>query len=899
MNYSTEAAFQEARRRIEEARRTQAAALNLRSLGLHSIPTEIVQLTQLKCVYLDNNLLQALPKDFTKLSHLQELYLRDNCLKSLPLEILQLTQLRRLSLADNELRSLPKDFGKLTRLQELYLDINQLQALPKTFGKLTELRELYLSCNPLRALPQDFVQLTKLESLHLRDCQLSALPQNFAILSKLQVVSLAENDIQTLPEGLAALSSLKALYLHENSALKLPADVLGPTWKEVNENKGQAASPATILDYYYRSRASGGPLNEVKVVLVGRGGSGKTSLVKRLVQGTFSTRVKETSGISITDCTLSCGANEVKLHLWDFAGQEITHGTHQFFFSERSVYLLLLTGREGNAERDADYWLRLIRAFGGESPVIVVLNKIEQSPFELDESAIQQAHSSVRAFQKVDCKTGFGSTELLNTLKETVSGMESVHVTFPSEWVRVKDRLSGMEENYLSLERYREVCKEKGVEDFPSQDLLAGHLHRLGIALNYADDARVRHALVLNPGWVTDGIYKIVRGAEKAVPPGELLASRLSRFLPQEEPDMRIYLVNLMRKFELCFALDSSEKRFLIPAVLSVKSPVLDKEWDTDQNAVRLRYDYEALPQGLLPRFIVRTYVLSKEQRWWRTGVMLAFEGAKALVRAVQSKQECIEIVITGPPEAQQRLAAVVLENFRVIHDDIKALEPKLMVEVAGGTNKYERLGFIQEEARKNATITVDAGRKSLAVQTEAVVNRVASVAVLDAPPSQLRLFVSYSRKDTALKVQFDTNLKIMAAHKLIIPWTDNRLAGGEEWHKEIQEAIEAAHIIVFLVSKDFLASDYIRTNEMPLAMAKAEAGDAVIVPVILKDCVWEPEPWSKYNALPKPLKLVKEFADAEAFFHAVDLSLREVIEREKSNLPRQRRLDSGIVSIT
>ena len=798
-----------------------------------------------------------------------------------------------LDLSGLGLTRLPPEIGQLSALEALHLFNNKLTSLPPEIGLLSALMRLHLAYNQLSSLPRELGQLTVLTKLYLSHNQLTSLPPEIGELQNLELLTLHDNRLEALPEPLKRLNvweRLHQLTLHDNDALGIPSEVLGPTSAMIRRG-ATPAHPRAILDYYFRTQITGGPLNEVKVILVGRGGAGKTSLVKRLVNNEFNENEQETPGISITDWSLKCGKDEVKLHLWDFAGQEITHGTHQFFFSQRSVYLLLLTGREGNAERDADYWLRLIKAFGSDSPVLVVLNKIEQSYFELDEPAIQRDHPSVRSFHGMDCKSGSGREELLKALQETIKGMDSVHKAFPSEWKKVKNRLSGMKENYLGQKEYRVICAENGEKDEASQDMLAGHLHHLGIALNYADDPRVRHALVLNPGWVTDGIYKIIRGVEKTTPAGELKASALAKILPEEEkPAMRRYLVDLMRKFELCFALDEEEKRFLVPAVLPVKSPVLDASWVTDKKALRLRYEYDALPQGLLPRFLVRTHVLSQDKPRWRTGVMLGFEGAEALVRAVQGKQDYIEIIIRGPQEPTQRLAAVVRENFRVIHDDIKALTPRLMIEVEGGTGVYQRLGFLSDSARTDGLLRVDSGMGTLLVKGREILDKMQPPEMLNAPPPLLRVFVSYSRKDLTLKEQFDTNLKVLANQKKIIPWSDSRLAGGEDWNQEIENALKAADIILFLVSSNFLASDYVRDNEMPLAMKRAKAKDAIVIPVILKDCGWQDEEWKKYGALPDPKKPVAGWDDVETAFYEVEKGLREVIKRELAK-PRRRQM--------
>src|SRR6202008_4464686 len=115
-----------------------------------------------------------------------------------------------------------------------------------------------------------------------------------------------------------------------------------------------------------------------------------TSIVNRLLHGTFDD-VKKTEGIRITEWPLTVGEkkDQVRLNVWDFGGQEIMHATHQFFLTERSLYLVVLNGRQGHEDAEAEYWLQLVRSFGGDSPVLVVLNKIGQHPFDLNRAALQ------------------------------------------------------------------------------------------------------------------------------------------------------------------------------------------------------------------------------------------------------------------------------------------------------------------------------------------------------------------------------------------------------------------------------------------------------------------------------------------------------------------------------
>ncbi len=185
--------------------------------------------------------------------------------------------------------------------------------------------------------------------------------------------------------------------------------MLGPIWQDVEFENITPAPPAVILDYYFRTRKASRPLHEAKLILVGFGEVGKTCLVNRLVHDRFNPDEPETKGIQITQWPLTLPAGEdIRLHVWDFGGQEIMHATHQFFLTRRSLYLLVLNGRQGQEEHDADYWLNLIQSFGGDSPVVVVLNKITLHPFDVNRRGLRQKFPEIAAFVPTDCADGTG-----------------------------------------------------------------------------------------------------------------------------------------------------------------------------------------------------------------------------------------------------------------------------------------------------------------------------------------------------------------------------------------------------------------------------------------------------------------------------------------------------------
>jgi internalin A len=540
--------------RIDQAQRDRASQLDLSAQGLTALPEAIGQLTRLPRLDLSRNPLTVIADAIGQLTQLQELNLSLNQLRALPEAIGQLTRLQKLVLASNELIACPEAIGQLVRLQELNLSRNQLTALPEAIGQLTRLPRLDLSGNQLTALPQAIGQLTRLEELNLTNNRLTALPD-----------AIRRN-----------LSILRQLYLHGNDALSLPAEVLGPPRTSTFGLDHLPAKPSDILDYYVRVRAGWRPLNEAKLILVGRGAVGKTSIVNRLVDDAFHPDEKKTDGIRITEWPLQINENDqVRLNIWDFGGQEIMHATHQFFLTQRSLYLLVLNGREGGEDADADYWLKLIDSFGAESPVIVVMNKIKAHPFDLNRRGLQQKYPAIREFIKTDCEDGAGVGQLRKAIERETDRLEHLRDAFPTSWFTIKDQLAGMEKNYLSFDEYREVCARLGEIDAAAQDALAVYLHSLGIALNYKDDPRLQDTHVLNPHWVTNGIYKILNSEKLEAQRGEIRLRELAGVLDSGAYPARMcpFLFDLMKKFELCFTFPDDDTHYLIPELLDKQEP--------------------------------------------------------------------------------------------------------------------------------------------------------------------------------------------------------------------------------------------------------------------------------------------------------------------------------------
>ena len=793
------------------------------------------------------------------------------------------------------------EIENVRRENAAFLDLSGLglTELPESIGQLTSLIVLDLGGNLLTDLPASFGRLTKLVSLYLHDNRMVKLPEVIGQLTQLKDLDLGENQLTELPESLRDLTSLEKLFLHGNDALGLPAEVLGSYWGE----ESQTAEPARILEYYFRVRGDRRPLNEAKLILVGRGAVGKTSLVNRLIHNRFDKDEKKTEGINITEWPLQLNDKEqVRLNVWDFGGQEIMHATHQFFLTQRSLYLLVLNGREGGEDADADYWLKLIESFGGESPVIVVLNKFKEHPFDLNRRGLQQKYVSIRDprnFIETDCEEGIGIEELRAAITRETDGLQDLRASFPASWFAIKEHLAEMKErNYLSFEEYRVLCARLGEKDKEAQESLAGFLHRLGIALNYNDDPRLQDTHVLNPHWVTNGIYKILNAEKLERQKGEIGLSDLGGILDEDEypRGMHRFVFDLMKKFELCFSFPDDDSRYLIPELLDKQQPEEAAEFRPGE-CLNFEYHYTGLPEGLLPRFIVRTHALSEGLQRWRTGAILAFEGCRALVKGdVQDKR--VFINVAGPASNRRRLLAVIRADFERIHRDIRNLQPQEMVpapEFPEVLVPYEKLLAMERDGFKKTPELVKGRMVELDVRellngVDLEGTRRESRREMELRRETVRLFISYSHRDEKLREELQTHLKLLHRQGVIDAWDDRRIDPGDEWKKRIDDNLERADIILLLVSADFMASDYCFEKEMERAVERHAKGEARVIPVIARDVSWRTAPFSDLQALPKDGLAVELWANRDSAWRNVSEGIEAVAEelRKQSGRPFQ-----------
>lgn len=152
------------------------------------------------------------------------------------------------------------------------------------------------------------------------------------------------------------------------------------------------------------------------------------------------------------------------------------------------------------------------------------------------------------------------------------------------------------------------------------------------------------------------------------------------------------------------------------------------------------------------------------------------------------------------------------------------------------------------------------------------------SVGLAKSPSGKaLTVFLSYSHLDNKLKEDVVKHLDPLKKSNLIDAWFDGKITPGNNIDNEIKKFLSKADIILLLISIDFINSFYCIEVEMQEAMSRHEREEARVIPIILRNCLWDSMPFSKLKALPPDGKAVNSWPDRDEAMVSIVKGIRDV----------------------
>jgi internalin A len=851
--------YQTALKRIQKAKKSGATHLDLEGLGLTDLPPEIGGLTNLTQLAFWNNQVSDL-QPIAGLENLTTLFFGNNQISNLQ-PIAGLEKLTGLVFSNNQISDL-QPIADLTNLNQLYSQNNQISDLQPIAG-LTNLTRLYFWNNQVSNL-RPIAGLKNLTTLFFWNNQVSDL-QPIADLTNLNQLSFSNNQISDL-QPIAGLKKLETLAFPNNPITHLPSWILDLnlpirdnyvdgriTLERISVGNNPFTEPPTeivrqgneaIAHYYQHPRER---LGELKIILVGEGAAGKTSVLKRLLNNDFDPHEDQTHGIQIRHEDLSRFGVPTTGRFWDFGGQEIMHATHKFFLSERSVYVVVLNSRKDD---NPDYWLRHIESYGGGGAAValVVFNQMDQNPaYDLDRRALVAKYPFIRGFYPVSAQTGEGMEAFRAALLAQVTAHPLAESKFPTKWIAIKKALEAKDRDYIGYDHFRDICVGEQVDREQDQEFLLRALNDLGVALHF-ERLRGFNTQVLNPLWLTNAVYRIINSSLLATQRGVLHLTEVGTMLRDPRygherfdfpPEKWLFIVRIMEQFELCFE-SAREAEYIVPERLPAAGEAnVPLDVRAGQRSLRLEVRFpEFMPTSIFPRLMVRTNHLIRDTMRWRTAMQLeerAQFGAQARIMADRDDRR-LSIEVCG--QHPRGFLSVLRRELEAIRSSFAELNMEEWVPIEGKVSvKYDTL--LAHEKRNRADYFCPELERDFSVAT--LLDGIEEKA-MRSPEGQMPVnaFVSYAHADEeefqALKL-FKKQVYVEQRLGNVNLWDDGAILPGENWSNAIWQRFEQADLVICLLSPAFIASDFCYEKELQAALEAHKKGEKTIFPVRLIDC--------------------------------------------------------------
>jgi internalin A len=275
------------------------------------------------------------------------------------------------------------------------------------------------------------------------------------------------------------------------------------------------------------------------------------------------------------------------LNVWDSAGQQIEHATHQFFLTEGALYLILWNSRQGadSGKRDVYYWLELLRMRVPRARFLLIATHADRTPPDLPWPDIQRLSGKAFAgHREVDFENPKGFPALQDAILALAAASPSMNSRWNRKWLAVRDRVRDINKKrrYLRPEQFRELLAAEGVSDTGEQLTLAGQLHELGEILYHVHRPDLADFVLLDCEWVTELIGLVSRSSQVRENGGILRREDLDSLWPaaMAPPELRNHVLKLMDAFDLSYETTQHDEMAVVVEALPPYSGQPLPEWD-------------------------------------------------------------------------------------------------------------------------------------------------------------------------------------------------------------------------------------------------------------------------------------------------------------------------------
>ncbi len=385
-------------------------------------------------------------------------------------------------------------------------------------------------------------------------------------------------------------------------------------------------------------------------MLIGEAMSGKTSLRNRLLNRPLPESPDRTKGLEVEmepyKFLIEEGA-ELQLNIFDFGGQDHYKPLHQFFYSKRSLYILLT--KNGDDQNDFEFWLDTVKLHGKDSPLLIVNNLFGDTSCTFNKSTWDRKYPNLEESLVVDLLRSQGVSEVEKNIKIYAQTLPHIREVVPKSWAKVRRKIQvlKLKRPFITLDYYLKVCNKCGIKEREPALHLSQYLNDIGLFLHFQENPALKRWIILQHEWATEAVYRILDDFKIQEQKGHFTQKDYNRIWSTKEyVDMQDALLALMTEFRLCYAKPNG-KGHIAPALLPFAPEQFPWERNTKQRSLILEYEF--LPRVLFTQFLVSQHEKIADGRLciWRSGAV--FERGQTRVLAQKRGKNQIELRAEGP----------------------------------------------------------------------------------------------------------------------------------------------------------------------------------------------------------------------------------------------------------
>ena len=535
----------------------------------------------------------------------------------------------------------------------------------------------------------------------------------------------------------------------------------------------------------------------------------------------------------------------------------------------------------------------------GEENILVTQNKIDtrKDKVYLDESSFKKDYPNIFDFSEISVFKKKGLESFQTLLFEIFNNLEVVTQEYLGTWGYLKQIIE-LDKFLppLTLPEFKEYCNKailqmpelvskdkKQIQSvlFNDQDtqVFAEFLSDVGICLYYPDSPILKNRIFLNQTQILNDIYKALNGLNPF--DGEFTESKIAGALEKSiSSDEVTTTIELMIHFKILFKHPSKKKTFIAPLYLPKDPPQGVKIFQSLFKQPVYRYQYKTYIQKniVLDFFHHFGKKALKETNndtlyyYWRDGIIIRSDNSDeiVMVRFISGNHDqqyaYLELYQIKDTTEEQLLNEVV-SYFDEINQGLAVTKS-----VPANGKEYMPLEVINKNEKEGNWI----------FQYEGKIYKLTDFKKhLKENIKMKKVFISYSKIDSQHLIKLENHLSVLKRNGTIGTWNCRKLLPGEKWDGKIRTELEEADLILFLVSDDFLATDYIWDIEIKRAIERDnDPNDSVtVVPIIVRSCDWEDSPLGIFNTAPKKAQVINSSKDIDEAWTSVVKDLKKILK--------------------